>query len=611
MNNKRICSLIVSMMCLVLALYGCGAGSAASTSGSTVLPPGNNPGQAATLTLTSSARIINTGNAIPVAARVMDSAGKGVAGIAVVFTSNGAGTMNTNYQLTDTSGYAKATIFSTAAGKSSVTAFSNTLSSSLNVYFVNGAVQSKITLSVDSNGNNIYNEPADFIVSTSSGIMSKLMLTFIDGAGEAVANKTITLASDSTMVTLSSTSVTTDNTGNAYVFATFANPQSGLLANTVFVDITASASDGTVGTIALQLKPFIVGGLTFYPDTYAPNTGDTANLTACITNSSSTPVQLANLAINFTASPATSGIMLPFAFTDATGCAKNTFKAITAGPVILTASFTSVSSQLTLNVQKASQQLQITPTSASVNAGDSVMFMITGGTAPYTVTSLNPSLTNPATWNVATSGGTFQVAGVKAGSANIIVTDAAGVQVQVALTVVAAPPGPSSNLAATPSTVSVVVGQPQLVVITGGTAPYTATSLSPSLTDKASWDIASGGGSFQVIGTNPGSALINVVDAKNAQIQVTLNIANTQASSLTATPSNVSLVIGEPQIVVITGGTAPYTVTSLNPSLTNPTSWSVTSAGGSFQVTPTATGTALINVVDAKGTQIQITITIQ
>jgi hypothetical protein len=73
----------------------------------------------------------------------------------------------------------------------------------------------------------------------------------------------------------------------------------------------------------------------------------------------------------------------------------------------------------------------------------------------------------------------------------------------------------------------------------------------------------------------------------------------------------VSLAVGEPQIVVITGGTAPYTVTSLNPSLTNPTSWSVTSSGGSFQVTPTVAGTALINVVDSKGIQIQVTLTIQ
>ena len=237
--------------------------------------------------------------------------------------------------------------------------------------------------------------------------------------------------------------------------------------------------------------------------------------------------------------------------------------------------------------------------------------MVTGGTAPYSVVSLTPSLTNPTSWNLAASGTTFEVTGVKAGNASIMVTDSAGAQVQAALTISGTSAPPSSTLTATPSSVSLVVGQPQLLVVTGGTAPYTATSLSPSLTNPTSWNISASGGAFQVVGTNPGAALINIVDSTGAQIQATLNITTGLSTSLTATPQTVSLVVGEPQIVVITGGTAPYTVTSLNPSLTNPTSWSVTSSGGSFQVTPTATGTALINIVDSKGTQIQVTLTVQ
>ena len=297
------------------------------------------------MTLTSSARIASTGNAIPVTARVLDSAGNGVQGVTIVFMSTGVGTMNTNYQITDAQGNASAKIFSTAAGKSSVTAFSNTLSSSLDVYFVSGAVQNQLTVSVDSNGNNIYNEPADYIVSTTSGDMSKIRVTFKDGAGNPLVGKTITLSSDSSLVSLSQTSLTTDNNGNAYAFATFTNPQGGPLANTIFVDITASASDGTAGTIALQLQPFIVGSIQFYSDSYSISTGGTANLTACLVSNDDTPIQIANLGITFTASPLTSGTMMPFAFTDATGCAKNTFTAIAGGTDTLTASFTSVSSQ--------------------------------------------------------------------------------------------------------------------------------------------------------------------------------------------------------------------------------------------------------------------------
>jgi hypothetical protein len=519
--------------------------------------------------------------------------------------------MNTNYQLTDGQGNASAKIFSTAPGKSSITAFSNTVSSSLNVYFVSGAVQNQLTVSVDSNGNNIYNEPADYIVSTASGDLSKIRVTFTDGAGNPLVGKTITLSSDSSLASLSQTSLTTDNNGNAYAFATFTNPQGGPLANTIFVDITASASDGTAGTIVLQLQPFIVGSIQFYSDSYSISTGGTANLTACLVSNDDTPIQMANLGITFTASPVTSGTMMPFAFTDSTGCAKNTFTAITGGTDTLTASFTSVSSNLTIMAHQVPQALQVTPTTASANVGDSVVFMVTGGTAPYSVVSLTPSLTNPASWNLAASGTTFEVTGVKAGNASIMVTDSAGAQVQAALTVSGTSTPPSSTLTATPSSVSLVVSQPQLIVVTGGTAPYIATSLSPSLTNPTSWNISASGGAFQVTGTNPGNALINIVDSTGAQIQATLNITTTLSTSLTATPQTVSLAVGEPQVVVITGGTAPYTVTSLNPSLTNPTSWSVTSSGGSFQVTPAAAGTALINIVDSKGTQIQVTLTIQ
>jgi hypothetical protein len=299
--------------------------------------------------------------------------------------------------------------------------------------------------------------------------------------------------------------------------------------------------------------------------------------------------------------------MLPFAFTNSTGCATNTYNAITAGSVALTASFTSASANLTLNVSNAPQALEVVPAAASANVGDSSIFMIIGGVAPYTAQSLNPSLTNPTSWNIAKSGGTFQITAVKAGTANIIISDSVGAQVQVALTITGTP---TSSLTATPATASLFVGQPQVIVVTGGTPPYSAQSLNPSLTNPSSWSVTSSGGSFQFTGTNPGIATINISDSSGSQIQVAATITNTVTTSLTATPSTVSLVVGEPQIIVITGGTAPYTVASLNPSLTNPTSWNVSSSGGSFQVTPISAGSALINIVDSKGTQIQVTLTI-
>lgn len=600
---RRI-AFLLCIICLAAVLHGCGAGGAASTDGATTPPVTNNPGQAATIALTSSNRVVNTGNAIPLTARALDSAGNGVSGIAIVFTSTGVGTTSANYQLTDVNGNATITIFSSSAGSATVNAFSNTLSSSLSVYFVNGAIKNQLAVSVDSNGNNVYDEPSDFTISGTSGNPVKLRLTFTDAGGAPLSGKTITLSSDSNLVSFSSSSLTTDGNGTAYSFATVTDNR-----NTVFADITATASDGTARSATLKLQPFIIGDIQFYADNYSLSPGDTAKLTACPVSSSG-PVQVANLQVNFSEAPASSGQLLPFAFTDTTGCTTNNFAAVNTGSVTITASFAGASRNITLNVSKAPQPpqtLQATPSSPSIPVGSSQLIMITGGLAPYTITSLNPDLTNPASWTVMASGGTFQVTALKAGTATIIISDSAGTQIQVALTITVSP---SQPLQVTPSSATLTVGQPQVIVVTGGTSPYTATSLSPSITNQALWNIASSGGSFQVTGTNPGTATINITDSAGAQVQAVLTITGTTTLPLTATPATVSLFVGQPQVVVITGGTPPYTAQSLNPSLIDPSSWSVTSSGGSFQFTGTNPGTATINVVDSRGSQMQVTVNI-
>ena len=602
----RRSGLIVLILCLLLALYGCGSGGA-STGGSK--PPNPTPGQSGAITLTSSARVVNIGNTIPITAKVLDSSGRGIPGVAIVFMSTGVGTMNTNYQLTDNDGNAAATIFSTAPGTSSVTAFSNNMSSSLAVYFLTGAIQNQLTVAIDSNGNNIYNEPADYIVSTTSGAMSKIRVTFTDAVGTPLVGKTITLSTDSSLVTLSATTLTTDNTGNAYTWASFANPAGGPLANTIFIDITASASGGSVGSIALQIQPYIVGSLQFYSDSYYIATGGAANLTACLVGSNDSPLAIANLGISFAVSPGRAGTMMPVVFTDSSGCAKNVFTSITPGTSTVTASFMSITSNFNLNAYQAAQPLHVTPPSASVSAGDSVIFMLTGGAPPYSIISVTPSLTNPSSWNVAASGGTFEVTGVKAGDASMLVTDSSGVQTQIPLTITASSAQPST-LAATPSSVSLALGQPQLIVVTGGVPPYTATSLSPSLTTPTSWNIPQSGGALQVTGVSAGTALLNIVDSTGAQIQATVTITASSATALTTTPQAVSLLMGEPQVIVVSGGVPPYTVTSLNPSLTNPTSWDVSQSGGSFQVTGSASGNATLAVVDSAGKIAQVSLAI-
>ncbi len=507
--------LLIQLSFCVIGAYGCGSGGAASTGSPGTPPPIPNPGQPASITLTSSARITNVGNGISLSARAVDSGGNGVPGVAIVFTSSGIGTLDTNYQVTDGNGYANSTLFSSAVGNTKVKAFTNSMAATLDLYFVDGQIKNRIKVSIDRNGNNTYDEPADFVVSGTSGEQVKIRATLTDAAGVPLSNKTITMSSSSGQVSFSGAKLTTDVNGDAYSFATFTNT-----LNTVYVDILATSDDGTVGTITLALQSFIIGDILFYADSYSVTAAQTAKLTACLVDDQGNPVKMADLKVNFSADNPDVGTMLPFTFTDATGCATNDFRAQTKGKVKITASFTSVSEALTLNVGNVVQPLQVIPGSPSVTQGSSMLLMVTGGVAPYTVTSLNPALTSPASWNVLHDGDSFQVAGVSTGIATIVVKDSANSMIQAFLTI--------SNviqpLQVIPSAPSATMGEGILLMVTGGLAPYTVTSLNLSLTDPDSWNVTSNGGTFQVTAAAAGTATIVVKDSAGTIVQVPLTI---------------------------------------------------------------------------------------
>ena len=148
-----------------------------------------------------------------------------------------------------------------------------------------------------------------------------------------------------------------------------------------------------------------------------------------------------------------------------------------------------------------------------------------------------------------------------------------------------------------------------LLMVTGGVAPYTVTSMNPSLTSPSSWNVLHDEDSFQVTGVSTGTATIVVRDSANTMIQVSLAITNV-IQPLQVIPSAPSAKVGDAVLLMVTGGLAPYTVTSLNPSLTDPDSWSVAANGGTFQVTAAAAGIATLVVKDSGGTIVQVVLTI-
>jgi hypothetical protein len=123
----------------------------------------------------------------------------------------------------------------------------------------------------------------------------------------------------------------------------------------------------------------------------------------------------------------------------------------------------------------ATTPIAVTPNNATGSVGDTLNFVISGGTpgsGGYVLTNNNPSIAFLSAGTVSASGGTFTMKLLNVGSTTISIVDSLGQA--VTLTIVAAAPVPTLRLS--PSALS--VGEDYLgnivLYIYGGTGPYTA-----------------------------------------------------------------------------------------------------------------------------------------
>jgi hypothetical protein len=216
-------------------------------------------------------------------------------------------------------------------------------------------------------------------------------------------------------------------------------------------------------------------------------------------------------------------------------------------------------------------------------------YEILGGRAPYSAVSSNPSVLSAVTPVV---GSTLSITPVAAGTSNVIVTDAAGAQVTVTVTVVAYGP---TTMQVSPATAGASVGEQLAVVVKGGTPPYAFSVSNPAVATLTNLGAASAGTSAALFSINqsastiqtfdsngnvvsvPGVVVITVTDA-GGQIQTT-SVTVTQASSvLRMSPSSVLLseraalgaldtTVGTSNLkLFVYGGTGPYVAYSTNTS---------------------------------------------
>src|SRR5690349_2581596 len=221
--------------------------------------------------------------------------------------------------------------------------------------------------------------------------------------------------------------------------------------------------------------------------------------------------------------------------------------------------------------QTQTQSLTISPATVGIEYGASpVTFVVAGGVKPYALTSSNQALLPVGGVG---DDGRFQLTPAFAPdiATPVVVTvrDALQATVTAQVTVAARLGGP---LAVSPTSAEAAVGVPVTFTISGGSTPYSVTSSAPSIVpNPIAVDAA---GHFTVTPTSnpPANATVTLTvrDGRNATVNATLTVTSL---ALAVNPSTVQAGPNQPVTFTISGGQAPYTVTSSQPAIVpNPTS---------------------------------------
>lgn len=220
--------------------------------------------------------------------------------------------------------------------------------------------------------------------------------------------------------------------------------------------------------------------------------------------------------------------------------------------------------------------------------GSSSEYAISGGRAPYTVSSSNSSIVTAGM-----SDNAFKITAIVFGTATVQIKDAIGGIVSVAVTV-SDGSSPTSLYTTAPSALTIAVGTTQAYTISGGLTPYTANS-SNSAVAVAGVAV----NKISISAVSVGTATIGILDAAGKSISVSVTVSNGSSALplYTTAPSSVTISNGGARAYVIGGGLAPYTATSSDAAVA-----SADVVGSTLSVVGLTGGLASITIRDAAGT---------
>ncbi|PUA99021.1 MULTISPECIES: hypothetical protein [unclassified Acidovorax] len=228
--------------------------------------------------------------------------------------------------------------------------------------------------------------------------------------------------------------------------------------------------------------------------------------------------------------------------------------------------------------------------SLPVGASGSTGIEVRGGKAPYGVISSDASVSA-----MLSTDGILFISGNSDGTSTLTVYDESlpVQQVKITVTAKAVPLASSAGTA-----ITLRPNQSVQFNVRGGVAPY---SVNSSDTGVVSASIS--GSTVTLVGMpKSGSATILITDAAGATLSVT---ATVQISSLSVSPASITGPAGTANTVAISGGVAPYTVSSTNTAVAT-----ATLSGSSVNVSLVSQGASEVKITDAANTSLVVSVTV-
>lgn len=210
----------------------------------------------------------------------------------------------------------------------------------------------------------------------------------------------------------------------------------------------------------------------------------------------------------------------------------------------------------------------VTPNSGSLRVNDTLQFNAAGGAAPYNWSSSDPAIAS-------IDAGTGLLTALTIGTVQVTVTDANGFSDTTGNIIV-------SDIAISPNTALLTVGDTQQFSATGGSQPYTWRS--------SNLAVASIDANGLLTATGAGTTQVTVTDANG----ISVSSGDVTVRDIVVDPQTASVLINASLQFSATGGATPYT-------------WSVSDTSvatidpSSGLLTGVAAGTVIVTATDADG----------